>query len=92
MPRIPYADGKVKVELGDDPDRTGQYTFGFTLHNLTDVEQKYSLCADLFTQGWFEEDGYAYMDTRDRRFTWGCFLDRRRRGPGSGDGHGANGL
>ena len=59
-----YADGKVKVELGDDPDRTGQYTFGFTLHNLTDVEQKYSLCADLFTQGWFEEDGYAYMDTQ----------------------------
>ena len=59
-----YADGKVKVELGDDPDRTGQYTFGFTLHNLTDVEQKYSLCADLFTQGWFEEDSYAYMDTQ----------------------------
>ena len=59
-----YADGKVKVELGDDPDRTGQYTFGFTLHNLTDVEQKYSLYADLFTQGWFEEDGYAYMDTQ----------------------------
>ena len=59
-----YADGKVKVELGDDPDRTGQYTFGFTLHNLTDVEQKYSLYADLFTQGWFEKDGYAYMDTQ----------------------------
>ena len=58
-----YADGKVKVELGDDPDRTGQYTFGFTLHNLTDLEQKYSLYADLFTQGWFEENGYAYMDT-----------------------------
>ena len=59
-----YADGKVKVELGDDPDRTGQYTFGFTLHNLTDVEQKYSLYADLFTQGWFEKGGYAYMDTQ----------------------------
>ncbi|MFR8332929.1 MAG: hypothetical protein ACLU9S_11680 [Oscillospiraceae bacterium] len=28
-------DGKVKVELGDDPDRTGSYSFSFTLHNLT---------------------------------------------------------
>ena len=30
-------DGKVKVELGDDPDRTGSYSFSFTLHNLTAV-------------------------------------------------------
>lgn len=44
------ADGKVKVELGDDPDRTGSYSFGFTLHNLTDVDRYYTLSADLFTQ------------------------------------------
>ena len=30
------ADGKVKVELGDDPARTGVYSFGFTIHNLED--------------------------------------------------------
>ena len=28
-----YADGKVKVELGDDPDRAGSYSFGFTVNN-----------------------------------------------------------
>mgnify|MGYP003274656975 FL=1 len=26
------ADGKVKVELGDDPQRTGEYSFGFTIN------------------------------------------------------------
>ena len=30
-------DGKVKVELGDDPNRTGAYAFRFQLHNLTDT-------------------------------------------------------
>ena len=44
------SDGKVKVELGDDPDRTGNYTFGFTLYNLTDEDRYYTLSADLFTQ------------------------------------------
>lgn len=57
-----YADGKVKVELKDDPDRTGVYTFGFTLNNLKDTEQKYTLSADLFTQGLFDQDGVTYLD------------------------------
>ncbi len=26
-----YADGKVKVELGDDPERTGAYQFSFSI-------------------------------------------------------------
>lgn len=43
-------DGKVKVELGDDPTREGKYTFQFTLHNLKDTEQQYTLSADVFTQ------------------------------------------
>ena len=48
-----YADGKVKVELGDDPDRTGAYTFTFSINNLTDVEKTYVLSADFFTQDVF---------------------------------------
>ena len=43
-------DGKVKAELGDDPDRTGVYEFSFTLNNLTDKELSYALRADVFRQ------------------------------------------
>lgn len=44
------ADGKVKAELGDDPARCGEYSFSFTLYNLTDTDQVYSMSTDLFTQ------------------------------------------
>ena len=43
-----YADGKVKAELGNDPDRTGKYSYGFTVHNMTDEEQTYTLGTNLF--------------------------------------------
>ncbi len=43
-------DGKVKAEFGDDPAREGVYTFGFTLYNLTDAQQAYTIDADLYTQ------------------------------------------
>ena len=49
-----WADGKVKVELGDDPAREGKYTFGFTLNNLTDAEKVFTLSADFYTQGSFD--------------------------------------
>ena len=44
------ADGKVKVELGDDPARTGEYNFGFTIYNLKDAATSFNLSADFFTQ------------------------------------------
>jgi len=56
------ADGKVKVELGDDPQREGSYNFGFTIHNFSDTAQTYSLSSEFFTQGLFEQDGVMYMD------------------------------
>ncbi|MBR2717243.1 MAG: S8 family serine peptidase [Oscillospiraceae bacterium] len=56
-----YADGKVKAELGDDPERSGTYSFTFTLNNLTDKELYYTLSADFFTQGIFT----YYVLTRD---------------------------
>ena len=43
-------DGKVKVELGDDPQRTGEYSFSFSLYNLTDEAQDYAVDADVFRQ------------------------------------------
>lgn len=48
-------DGKVKVELGDDPERTGTYTVTFTINNLENEEQHYELRADLFTQDTFKD-------------------------------------
>ena len=54
------ADGKVKVELGDDPQRTGEYSFGFTINNLKDIATSFNLSADFFTQDVFTnqfEDG-----------------------------------
>lgn len=48
-----YADGKVKAELGDDPDRTGTYTFSFSINNLTAEEKTYKLTAEFFTQDLF---------------------------------------
>jgi len=58
-----YADGKVKAELGDDPAKTGKYTFSFTINNLTDEEQTYMLSADVFTQSAFSYQGILLLDT-----------------------------
>ena len=46
-------DGKVKVELGDDPARAGVYSFSFHLNNLSDEEKTFQLSADMFTQDTF---------------------------------------
>ena len=60
-------DGKVKAELGDDPERSGSYEFSFTLHNLTGEARIYSLDADLFTQDvFYDENGVGYLDTLTR--------------------------
>ncbi len=48
-------DGKVKAELGDDPDRIGTYTVSFQINNLDDEEKIFALSADMFTQ-----DAFAY--------------------------------
>ncbi len=45
-----WADGKIKAELGEDADRNGQYSFSFTLNNLTNTARGYTLAADVFTQ------------------------------------------
>ena len=58
-----YADGKIKAELGDDPEKTGKYAFSFTINNLEDVEKLYSLSADFFIQAPTSDGVNLYMDT-----------------------------
>ena len=54
------ADGKIKVELGDDPDRKGTYSFSFSLNNFGTEAQIYSICGDFFTQNVVTIDGINY--------------------------------
>ncbi|MBQ7871905.1 MAG: S8 family serine peptidase, partial [Oscillospiraceae bacterium] len=55
------ADGKVKAELGDDPDRSGLYTFSFSVNNFSDTDTAYRLGTNLFTQ---DSNGtYVYQET-----------------------------
>ncbi|MFR3468936.1 MAG: S8 family serine peptidase [Oscillospiraceae bacterium] len=61
---VSASDGKVKAELGDDPQRTGSYRVSFALHNLTQEAQGYTLSADFFTQDQFTQDGIAYLHTQ----------------------------
>ena len=59
-------DGKVKAELGDDPNRTGVYEFSFTIHNLSGKAESYILSADVFRQDVFEnfqQAGVYMLDT-----------------------------
>lgn len=58
-----WADGKVKAELGDDPERTGSYAFSFTVNNLDGRTHAYALSAEMFTQALFDYEGQSYMDT-----------------------------
>ena len=63
------ADGKVKAEFGDDPARTGEYTFEFSINNLSGTVQEYTFSADVFTQDIFQSaynaagDSAVFMDT-----------------------------
>ena len=42
---------KAKLELGDDPGKTGQYVLKFTVTNFGDVELKYNVSALVMTEG-----------------------------------------
>lgn len=54
-------DGKVKLELGDDPQRTGVYTGSFSINNFSDEDQIYSFDSDIFTSAAEAIDGVDYM-------------------------------
>ena len=48
-----------KASLGDDPDRTGVYTFTFEMNNLTATEQVYVLDGILLTDQYLLLEGYG---------------------------------
>ncbi|MBO4819834.1 MAG: S8 family serine peptidase, partial [Firmicutes bacterium] len=60
------ADGKVKAELGDDPERSAMYGIEFTLNNLSDEPMTYDLDAEFFTQDIF---AYYTLDENGDRLT-----------------------
>jgi len=53
-------DGKVKVELGDDPNYNGVYDYSFTVYPMTD-SKSFSLRTDIFTQGIAGNGGYGML-------------------------------
>ncbi len=68
-----YADGKVKAELGDDPEKAGTYSFSFTINNLNGEEELYALSADLFTQAVSTgEDGFDYLSDSTTNLAFGA--------------------
>ena len=54
-------DGKVKLELGDDPNRTGVYVGTFSVNNMTDRELLYSFDSTIFTSAVETYEGVNYM-------------------------------
>lgn len=58
-----WMDGKVKAELGDDPARTGEYSFSFSVNNMDGRDHQYTLDADFFTQDLIGDGTNLYMDT-----------------------------
>ena len=54
-------DGKVKVTLGDDPDREGKYEFSFTINSLTQKTLAYRLRAEINSMAVETVNGEDYM-------------------------------
>jgi len=59
-----YQDGKVKAELGDDPQKTGVYQFDFTIYNEAETERTFTLSADAFTQDAYQDKSAAGSKTQ----------------------------
>ena len=53
-------DGKVKAELGDDPEYTGEYSYKFTVYPL-EGEKEFTLRTDIFTQDYAGNGGYGML-------------------------------
>lgn len=56
-----YFEGKIAAELGDDPDRVGEYEFSFILNNISESTKVFSFDADFFTQDILTVDGVEYL-------------------------------
>ena len=54
-------DGKVKAEFGDDPEKTGEYSYSFTIYNTKDVPEEFELSTDMFTQDIEDYAGLTFL-------------------------------
>ena len=57
-------DGKAKVNLGDDPQRTGVYAFDFTVNNLSKEAADYAFRASINTMAVETVDAVSYTHLR----------------------------
>ncbi|MBQ3383948.1 MAG: S8 family serine peptidase [Erysipelotrichaceae bacterium] len=55
------ADGKVKVEFGDDLLTDRKYIYSFTIYNLSDTDLEYKLNTEMFTQDIAYDGQNLYM-------------------------------
>ena len=58
-----------KGSLGDDPGRTGTFTFSFEMHNLSGEDQVYMLDGSLLTDQYLEYNGMEFMSETGRNLT-----------------------
>ncbi len=59
-------DGKVKAEFGDDPEKTGVYSYSFTIYNTADVDLSFDLNTSMFTQDYYTKSGKTFMSKGTR--------------------------
>ncbi len=60
---------RPKVELYDDPNKDGVYSFSFDIHNISDSAQTYTLSGSILTEDAVEYDGELYMAGYDRELS-----------------------
>ena len=58
-----------KASLGDDPERTGVFSFSFDMNNLTGTAQTYTLDGMLLTDQYIAWEGNEYMGETGRELT-----------------------
>ena len=49
------SEGRPKIEFGDDPDKTGVYSFSFQLNNLTDEALTYAFDSSVMTEAVYQD-------------------------------------
>ncbi|SDH29855.1 lactocepin [Pseudobutyrivibrio sp. 49] len=54
-------DGKVKAVLGDDPSKTGSYSFDFDIYNMEVEPQYYVLDSTVLTEELYDKQGTTYF-------------------------------
>ena len=58
-----------KASLGDDPERTGVFTFSFDMHNMSDAAHTYTLDGCALTDQFIEMYGYEFMSETGRNLS-----------------------